>query len=129
MADSGLKVAITKQIRKIEELFASGNTDLEILRQVYSEDLKIMAPGEETKTGLEGVADAVNEFKSAGIAKICIDIQEVGGIEGGDTAFERSNYEMFKEDGTSASVGKVLVIWKKANGVYRKAVEVFNTNK
>ncbi|XP_077983418.1 uncharacterized protein LOC144438245 [Glandiceps talaboti] len=127
MADSGLKTVIAERNDKFMALFAAG--DMKGLSEVYTEDCKLMPQGTVTKTGRQSVEEIFSAVRSSGVAKVSLSTDEVGGVEGGDTVFERGHYEMLKEDGSTADVGKYVVIWKKVNGVYHMDVDCFNSDK
>ncbi|XP_070536589.1 uncharacterized protein [Ptychodera flava] len=123
MAD--LKATIEACNVKFMERYSSG--DMKGLSELYTEDCQFMPPGSETKTGRKAVEEAFGAMKP-GVAKITLNTEEVGGISEGDVAFERGNFTMSKEDGSSAGVGKYLVIWKNVGGVYHLHIDCFNTN-
>ncbi|XP_077989265.1 uncharacterized protein LOC144443597 [Glandiceps talaboti] len=127
MADlADLKAVLAQRYVKFLELFAAG--DVKGASEFYTEDCKFMAPGEVTKTGRQSVEEAFAGMRSSGITAMTLTIDELGGVDGGDTLFERGHYELLKEDGSAADVGKYVVIWKKVNGVYELAVDCFNSN-
>ncbi|XP_078001047.1 uncharacterized protein LOC144453597 [Glandiceps talaboti] len=126
MADSGLKAVLVERYDKYMELFAAG--DMKGTSELYTEDCTFMPPGDVTKTGRQSVEEVFTGMRSLGMVKVLLTIDEVGGVDGGDTAFDRGHYELLKEDGSRADVGKYVVIWKKVNGVYHLAIDCFNSN-
>ncbi|XP_078001304.1 uncharacterized protein LOC144453815 [Glandiceps talaboti] len=127
MADSGLKAVLAERYDKYTELFAAG--DMKGASEFFTEDCKLMAPGDVTKTGRQSVEELLTGMWSSGSVKMLLIIDDVGGVDGGDTVFERGHYELLKEDGSAADVGKYVVIWKKVNGVYHLAIVCYNSNK
>ncbi|XP_078001265.1 uncharacterized protein LOC144453784 [Glandiceps talaboti] len=126
MAGLGLKAVLAERYDKYMDLFAAG--DAKGASEFYTEDCKLMPPGDVTKTGRQSVEEVLTGMRSSGITKMLLTIDEVGGVDGGDTAFERGHYELLKKDGSRADVGKYVVIWKKVNGVYHLAIDCYNSN-
>ncbi|XP_077982458.1 uncharacterized protein LOC144437402 [Glandiceps talaboti] len=126
MADSGPRGVISERNVKFMELFISD--DMKALSELYTEDCKFMGPGNDTQVGRKCVEEAFSGIKASGVTRLSLESEEVGGVDGGDTLFERGQYQQYRDDGTVNESGKYVVIWKKVDGEYYLGIDCFNTN-
>ncbi|XP_002737422.1 uncharacterized protein LOC100368484 [Saccoglossus kowalevskii] len=126
MSNANIKSALGEQMKKFTEYYDSG--DFENLKELFTEDCKMMAPGKEVQYGREDTIAVLQGMKSDGVETMTFEFEEVGNISGDEFVFDRSKYTMFKSDGSVIVVGKYLAIWKKVADKYCLYTPCFNMN-
>ncbi|XP_002737418.1 uncharacterized protein LOC100367886 [Saccoglossus kowalevskii] len=121
-----IKSVIEANNARFGEMYKAGDMKA-LATELYHEDCKFMPSGSETKIGQKDVAKELEGMKAAGISGMKLTAEEIGGIEN-DTAYDRGQYFLYKDDGSEMGVGKYLVIWKKVDGKYRVYLDIFNSN-
>jgi len=118
---------ISKQNAAFAKYFAAN--DMESLKNLYTEDCKVMPQGSDTKIGNQAIPEVMGGLITAGAASVSLVADEVGPLGGNaDMVFERGHFKFCKADGSQLAVGKYVVIWKKTADGYKLYIDIFNDN-
>jgi len=101
------------------------------LANCYTEYAILMAPGAAPLPGRANIATYWYNLPSAsGAVTVKLGIEEVGpvGVDNGDVAYQRSQYILYKKDGTVVDQGKWVGIHKNTTGGWLLQIDIFNTN-
>ncbi len=123
-----------QQIRQVDKewLMAFGTRDPKAIAQFYMENGVLLAPGSPIAQGREAIADAwksvILELKDFHLefAPTKIEVSSSG-----DLAYEIGTYSLAyqnEDDEQAHDNGKYVVVWKKADGNWKVAADIFNTD-
>lgn len=109
-----------------EHYFRSKN--FKSMAQLYSEDCRVFAPGQDVAVGREGcMLTWMALSEQQGVARI--DLENLETMDMGDTlAADRSSYIMYNEAGVKVDHGKYVVLWKKLQGKWYIHQDIFNSD-
>jgi uncharacterized protein (TIGR02246 family) len=123
------------QIRQVDKEWqaAFGTRDPKAIAQFYMENAVLLAPGAPIAQGREAIADA---WKSIMLELKDFHLEfaptKIEAASSGDLAYELGTYSLRYQDEDDAQVednGKYVVVWKKADGNWKAAADIFNTDK
>jgi len=122
--------AIARRNDEMAKYFAAN--DMASLKNLYTDDCRVMPEGSETLIGKDAVPSVFGSLIEGGAAAIKLTTDELGPLGGGgadDTIFERGHLAISKSDGSSMGTGKFVVIWKHTSDGYKIYIDIFNNNK
>jgi uncharacterized protein (TIGR02246 family) len=126
--------AAQTQIRQIDKEWqtAFSTRDPKAIAQFYMENGVLLAPGAPMAQGREAIADAwkstIMELKNFHLEFAPTKIEVASS---GDLAYEIGTYSLAYQDEDNEQVhdrGKYVVVWKKADGSWKAAADIFNTD-
>jgi uncharacterized protein (TIGR02246 family) len=123
-----------QQIRQVDKEWqaAFGTRDPKAIAQFYMENGVLLAPGAPMAQGREAIADSwkstIMELKNFHLefTPTKIDV-----ASSGDLAYEIGTYSLAyqgEDDEQVHDKGKYVVVWKKADGNWKAAADIFNTD-
>jgi uncharacterized protein (TIGR02246 family) len=104
---------------------ALNSGDVEGIASLYTEDCRLLAPGAEMATGRDAVRATFGGMIDAGMAG---ELETVEAIESGDVGYNLGVYTLRFADGAVADRGKFLEVWKKVDGEWKLANDIFNSD-
>ncbi|XP_064402240.1 uncharacterized protein LOC135347990 [Halichondria panicea] len=108
-------------------MVAFANNDPDSIGPLYTTDCKVMPSGQDVIEGREGCVGYFGSLmKDLGVRKCVVIVDEVGPC--GETAYERTHFQMYKSDGSQVVDGKYVVIWKKVEGKWMYYIDIMNSN-
>jgi uncharacterized protein (TIGR02246 family) len=122
------------QIRQVDKEWqaAFGTRDPKAIAQFYMANGVLLAPGAPMAQGREAIADSwkstmmeLNNFHLE-FAPTKIEV-----ASSGDLAYEMGTYSLAYQGENNEQVhdnGKYVVVWKKADGNWKAAADIFNTD-
>ncbi|XP_070575098.1 uncharacterized protein [Ptychodera flava] len=121
---SDLSPVIAERYKTLNALYESG--DYKGVAACYTSDCQILAPGKGIQTGHDAVEEACKALSKTGMKTLKYEIKDVRGCSSGELAYMIASVSMAKTDGSGNVEGKNLVVWKKIDGVFYVAVDMFN---
>ena len=113
-----------------EEAFATGD-GAKVAEMAFTEDARLLPPGEPMVEGREAIAQYWQAGFDAGVEDLQLDLISVEMV-GDDTMIETGTWAVTvpTEDGATMQVGgESLVIWKReADGVWRMSQDMWNND-
>jgi uncharacterized protein (TIGR02246 family) len=100
--------------------------DSATMPSLYTSDAQILPPNGEAVIGADAIAQFWQAFSELGIAEARPVTLEV--IPMGDYALEVGETSVFGEDGALVDRGKIMVLWKKEEGVWRMHRDTWNSS-
>jgi uncharacterized protein (TIGR02246 family) len=126
--------AAETQIRQVDKEWqaAFGTRDPNAIAQFYMENGVLLAPGAPMAQGREAIANSwrstMMELKNFHLEFAPTKIEVASS---GDLAYEMGTYSLAYEgvdDVQEHDNGKYVVVWKKADGNWKAAADIFNTD-
>ncbi|UCG87871.1 MAG: SgcJ/EcaC family oxidoreductase [Gemmatimonadota bacterium] len=114
--------AISAANDRFMETFASG--DGAALAELYTEDGRLLPPGNEPVSGQEAIGEFWQAVIDGGVAQVRLMIDEVNGA--GDWVYELSRYAMYDATGATVGEGKYIVIWRRTAEGWRLHRDIWN---
>lgn len=114
--------AIVAQSRKWEN--ALNARDIETLVGLYTSDARVMAPNAGMTSGAAGVRDAFGFMIEAGWTG---ELRSLETRMAGDIAYNVGTYRL-KAGNDQVDQGKFIEIWRKVNGEWRIASDIWNSD-
>ncbi|XP_070573999.1 uncharacterized protein [Ptychodera flava] len=111
---------------KLSSAYRDGNFD--IIRELYLPDVVLMAPGQETKQGIEEILKAGKEMLDDGITEVQYQSDETIGPVGSEFIVDRGRFTFRTNDGTATDRGKYLMVWRLTEGEYRVYIDSFSSD-
>lgn len=102
------------QIQIIEERFGTSGS---ALMPLYTEDARILSPGNEVIEGKEAIGKYWQSVFDSG--EFCMDLETVDIEVINETGIEQGTYRMTDQNAELVDRGKYIVIWKKIDGVWK----------
>ncbi|XP_072035294.1 uncharacterized protein [Amphiura filiformis] len=121
MAD--LESVLSARDREYEKRY--NNHDTKGVVDMYTEDCRWMQPDKDTQIGRKAVEEFLKYVMKAGANSLILEMDENGPL-GDNLVYQRSRYTFLKTDGSLFGKGKLVVIWKKVDGVYHLYTKIFN---
>ena len=100
--------------------------DSATMPSLYTRDAQILPPNGDAVIGADAIAQFWQAFSELGIAEARPVTLEV--IPMGDYALEVGESSGFGEDGALMDRGKIMVLWKKEEGVWRMHRDTWNSS-
>lgn len=125
-------VAEAAAIRAADEAWvaAAQRGDVDAIVAFYAEDGAFMAPGAEAAVGREAVREAWVALLAIPGLEVTFGPTEIVVAQSGDIAYDIGTYRLAMDTpgGRAEDHGKYLVVWKKVDGQWRAAADMFNSN-
>lgn len=104
--------------------------DAKGIGNLYAADGVLMMPDTKIITGPEAIADAWAGMLNQPGASMKFQTSQLDIAKSGDLASDRGTYEFAFDgkDGRLMDVGKFVVVWKKVNGTWKVAADIFNSD-
>ena len=99
--------------------------DLDVLAAVYTEDCVLMPPNAELGTGRAYARDAFSGMIEAGLTS---KTETISATAAGGVGYHAGTYTMYAPDGSVADRGKFIEGFTKANGEWKIAHDIFNSD-
>lgn len=99
--------------------------DLDALAALYTADALLMPPNEPAQRGQEAVRTMFDGMIAAGLT---LELTTLDARESGDTGYNVGVYTMRAADGTRIDTGKFAEIWKRSNGSWQIASDIWNSD-
>jgi uncharacterized protein (TIGR02246 family) len=117
-----------KDIALVNERFMAlvRDGDRRDFARLYTEDAILMLPNMEALSGREGAMRFFDALKARQIARVQLTTLELEHF--GDTAWERGSSVALLSDGTPASRGKYIVIWKRTKDGWQLHRDIMNAD-
>ncbi len=124
---------VENQIRQVNKEWqtAFGTKDAKAIAQFYMENGVLLAPGAPMAQGREAIADAWKSFVELKSFHLQFAPTKIEAASSGDLAYEIGTYSLAYQDEDNEQVhdnGKYVVVWKKADGNWKAAADIFNTD-
>jgi ketosteroid isomerase-like protein len=100
--------------------------DSATMPSLYTRDAKILPPNGDAVVGAVAIAQFWQAFSELGIAEARPVTLEV--IPMGDYALEVGETTVFGKDGALVDRGKIMVLWKNEEGVWKMHRDTWNSN-
>jgi ketosteroid isomerase-like protein len=129
--DRELSPSMTQDIQATNRIFEqefAEKRNVDALDRVYTANARILPPGAEMVTGRENVKAfwkaAVESLNVASVKLETLDFQPQG-----DTGIEIGRATLvFRTAGAPSAIMKYVVIWKREDGAWKWAVDIWNPN-
>lgn len=119
---SDIRKAIEAASKKFNEVFTKG--DAAGLAAMYAKGAKVLPPNGTIIESDPGILELWRSFIGSG-AKLSLGTTFVDGR--GDLAYEVGTYSITTPDG-GKDTGKFVVVWKRQNGVWKIAADIWNSD-
>jgi uncharacterized protein (TIGR02246 family) len=119
-----VRAAIEAGAAKWQESFNAG--DGAGIAALYTDDAQIMPPGAAAVSGRDNIAAFWQEALSAGGVSVTLEVVEV--VAQGNHATEVGRFSMTDADGNAVDQGKYLVLWRKEQGQWHLARDIWNSD-
>ncbi|MFO0997441.1 MAG: DUF4440 domain-containing protein [Alphaproteobacteria bacterium] len=121
-----------QKIRAASTQWASvvGTKDAKAVVDFYAPDGVMMPAGAASIEGRDALTAAWQDLMAQPGFALSFETTKVGVAKSGDLAYETGTYEL-AFDGTDGPVkdkGKYTVVWKKVDGNWKAAVDIFNSD-
>lgn len=116
-----VRAAIEAGNRAFVAAFKRG--DAAALAQLYTEDAKVIAPGEPVARGRAAIAAAWQKSIDAGFRDLALDTAEVDAS--GELASETGTVRLVARDGSVTSA-RYVVVWKRDGGLWKLHRDIWN---
>ena len=131
-AQSADLAAEEQQIGALNEgwLAAIAAKDVAAVAELYAEDGAILPPGSPIAEGRDAVAETWKGLFALPGFGLVFSPTRLEVASSGDMAYEIGNYELdFETDqGPLQDHGKYVVVWRKVDGAWKVAADIFNSN-
>ena len=121
---------LRREMEKTNRIFETevvGKGDFSALRNVYTEQARILPPGSEMVKGRDQIqAFWQQAAKAMGITSV--KLQTIDAELLGDTAVEIGRAELGAGNAKPPIVVKYVVVWKSEDGAWKWHVDIWNTN-
>lgn len=132
MAQAADLAAEEQQIRKTDEQWVAtvATKDPAAIAQFYTEDGAILPPGAPLAEGRDAIVKVWNGFVGMKDFSLTFAPSKISVASSGDMAYEIGTYTLgFQSDqGPVQDKGKFVVVWKKVDGAWKAAADIFNSN-
>ncbi|MEE8213146.1 MAG: DUF4440 domain-containing protein [Alphaproteobacteria bacterium] len=104
--------------------------DFATIESLMAPDSLLLAPGNPPIQGAESVVETWKAWGGLPNVKITFGAERVEAAASGDLAYDYGAYTFaFDSDkGPFAEEGKYIVVWKKIDGAWKVAADIFNNN-
>jgi len=104
--------------------------DYATIESLMAPDSLLLAPGNPPIQGAESVVETWKAWGALPNVKISFSAERVEAAASGDLAYDYGAYTFaFDSDkGPFAEEGKYIVVWKKIDGAWKIAADIFNNN-
>jgi uncharacterized protein (TIGR02246 family) len=133
--ERGGKVDPAAEEQKIRTLIGQWGTvmaakDAKASAEFYAPDGVMMPPGAPIVTGREALTSAWQDLVAKPGFQLKIETTKLTVAKAGDMAYELGTYELaFDGDqGPVRDKGKYVVVWKKVDGNWKAAADIFNSD-
>lgn len=133
--ERGGKADLAAEEQKIRALAAQWETvmaakDAKASAEFYAPDGVMMPPGSAIVEGREALTAAWQGLFAMPGFQLTIDTTKVTVAKAGDLAYELGTYELAfdGEQGPVRDKGKYVVVWKKVDGNWKAAADIFNSD-
>ncbi|TQV78663.1 SgcJ/EcaC family oxidoreductase [Denitrobaculum tricleocarpae] len=126
MADghSATKAAIEAVDAEFEAALSAGSASR--LAGVYTENGQALPPNGPIVSGRKALEVFWQGAVDAGLASVELETVELEDF--GDSAVQVGRYTLKAADGTTADVGKLMILWKKEDGEWRWHRDIWNSS-
>ena len=127
-AQSQDEQAIRSLIQQWVKLVAAKNADA--VAELYAPDAAIMPPNAPLAEGREAIAATWRSMMQAPGFQLTFAPTRIEVSKGGDMAMDRGTYRLMTQ-ATSGAVedrGKYVVVWRKVDGRWKAAADIFNSD-
>ena len=127
-AQSQDEQAIRSLIQQWVKLVAAKNADA--VAELYAPDAAIMPPNAPLAEGREAIAATWRSMMQAPGFQLTFAPTRIEVSKGGDMAMDRGTYRLVTQ-ATSGAVedrGKYVVVWRKVDGRWKAAADIFNSD-
>ena len=100
--------------------------DSATMPSLYTRDAKILPPNRDAVVGADAIAQFWRAFSELGIAEARPVTLEV--IPMGDYALEVGDTSVFGKEGALVDRGKIMVLWKNEEGVWKMHRDTWNSS-
>lgn len=104
-----------------EAAFNAG--DIEALAALYSENCRLLPPGEMMMEGRDAVRAVFGGMIEAGLSGT---LSSVESMQAGDLAYNLGTYVVSAEDGSIVGTGKFVELWRKIDGEWKMVNDIWN---
>lgn len=117
---------VSTELPELDEAWeaAFNDGDVEALAAMYAEDARVMAPNAALGTGRDAVRAVFGGMIDAGLKG---ELESVEAVVAGDIGYQIGTYAI-SADGTVVDRGKYIEIWRKVNGEWKMANDIFNSD-
>jgi ketosteroid isomerase-like protein len=119
---------VRNEMEKTNRIFESevvGKRDFTALKNVYTEQSRILPPGAEMVTGREQI-QAFWQQAAAAMGVESVKLETVDAEILGDTAIEIGRAELRTSHPASPTVVKYVVVWKREDNAWKWHVDIWN---
>lgn len=104
--------------------------DAEAIAQLYSEDGALMPPNSPMAKGRRAIQNAWQSMMQTPGFNLTFEVETIVVSSSGDMALDRGTYDlaMSSPDGPVRDNGKYVVVWRKIDGDWKAAADIFNSN-
>jgi uncharacterized protein (TIGR02246 family) len=104
--------------------------DIGTIVGLYAVDGVIMPPNAESAQGREAIRRSWEQLLQLPDVSFVFEPSTIRATEAGDMAYEIGTYALSFEStqGRAEDIGKYVVVWTKEDGVWKAAVDVYNSN-
>lgn len=119
---------VAGEITRVNEGFtaAYNNGDAKALASNYTDDAKLYPSNSDVIQGPEAIEGFWNAVMKMGIKKA--QMETVSAESFGSIAVEEGRYKLFAEGDMEVDYGKYIVTWKKVDGQWKIARDIWNTS-
>jgi ketosteroid isomerase-like protein len=119
---------VAKEIHETNEHFmkAFRAGDAAAVASLYTRDAQLLPPNYDAVNGTEAIEAFWQGFIDMGLMEVQLVSREV--IPMGEMAVEIGEYSVFGQGETLLDRGKLMVVWKKENGVQRLHRDIWNSS-
>ena len=119
---------VRNEMEKTNRIFETevvGKGDFSALKNVYTNDARILPPGAEIISGREQIQSFWQQA-AATMGVKSVKLRTVDAEVVGDTAIEIGRAELGTAHSTSPTVVKYVVIWKREEGAWKWHIDIWN---
>lgn len=115
-------------IVKWEKAFAEG--DIDWIANIYTTDGLLLPPGSPAIEGREAIHKAWKGYREIPGVAFAFESVRVEASPSGDMAWEFGTYtfDFDSDTGRVETAGKYILVWKKVDGAWQVAADIFNGN-
>lgn len=121
-----------QRIRELDRQWVAAleGGDAEAVVALYAPDGRMMAPNAEAAEGPDALRQAWSQLLQMPGLSLTFQPTEIEVASNGEMAYDIGTYEMSFDgpDGTIQDEGKYITVWKKVDGQWKVAADMFNTN-
>ena len=104
--------------------------DFAAIESLMAPDSLLLAPGNPPIEGAKAVVETWKSWGELPNVKITFGTQRIEAAASGDLAYDYGayNFAFDTDTGPFAEKGKYIVVWKKIDGAWKVAADIFNNN-